>query len=45
MKEITLNLTKEQAEDIVNAILNYNDASDEWALSDIADSIEEKFED
>lgn len=44
MKEITLTLTKEQAEDIVAAILNYNDASDEWALSDIADTISEEFE-
>lgn len=44
MKEITLTLTKEQAEDLVNAILNYNDASDEFAMLDIADSIEDEFE-
>jgi len=45
MKEITLTLTKEQANDIVNAIRSYNDASDEFAMLDIADSIEEEFED
>ena len=43
MKEITLTLTAEQAKDIVNAIRSYNDASDEWALLDIADSIEDEY--
>lgn len=43
MKEITLTLTKEQANDIVAAIRSYNDASDEWAMLDIADSIEEEY--
>lgn len=42
MKEITLTLTTEQAGDIINALLSYNNANDELALMDIAEEIKEQ---
>ena len=43
MKEITLTLTTEQAADIYNALLSYDNANDELALLDIAEDIKERF--
>ena len=42
MKEITLTLTTEQAGDIINALLSYNNANDELALMDITEEIKEQ---
>ena len=44
MKEITLTLTTEQAADIYNALLSYDNANDELELMDIAEEIKQEFD-